>query len=120
MAASIPVLRVLFKEVKSSARKYYNGSDDYSHKSQIGNNTVIVSANKVLPPGRTLSTSRRIKPVKSDDCSERGILPEELGPENGIIIRTDEITLRYHDRKTSDENNEGYEMDKLKGRGNFI
>ncbi len=55
IAASIPILRVLIREVKTSARRYYATRDNTAPQRSGGrsqNNTVIISSG--MPPSQKL------------------------------------------------------------------
>ncbi|KAM0270241.1 hypothetical protein ACHAQH_009511 [Verticillium albo-atrum] len=121
IAASIPVLRVFFKDLKSSARGYYAyGTDDNTKRSQVGNNTVVVTANRTV--NRRGSVSKHMGESGLDDDSDKSILDERHGasPGSGVlggITRTKEITVDYGAAQDGDSaRSEGYEMDQMSSR----
>jgi hypothetical protein len=94
IAASIPILRVLIRDVKTSYRNYYvsehNDNGTASKRSRArGQNSVIVTA------GRSRSTN--LSSNKLDDGSEKSILEGRASP--GKIIRRHEVVVEYQDRK---------------------
>jgi len=104
IAASIPILRVLVREVRSTARRYYV-SKEGGTGSNTQHNTVVIS-------GGNLTSSRHHSHVPSkvqDDSSDKSILSD--GPysknANGRIVRTNEINVAYQSRKDADSD---YEM----------
>ncbi|EEY16829.1 conserved hypothetical protein [Verticillium alfalfae VaMs.102] len=121
IAASIPVLRVFFKDLKSSARGYYAyGTDDNTKRSRIGNNTVVVTANRTV--NRRGSVSKHMGESGLDDDSDKSILDGRHGtsPSSGVlggITRTKEITVDYDAARDGDSaRSEGYEMEQMGGR----
>lgn len=115
IGASIPVLRVFFKEVKSSARAYYNyGTGDDTKQSRIGNNTVVMT---------TRTGNRRNSFSKHgggmDDDSDKSILDDRHpgsgsgGFGGGGIVRTNEITVDYGPTGGHDVDSPGYELDNM-------
>ncbi|CAJ2511703.1 Uu.00g073280.m01.CDS01 [Anthostomella pinea] len=105
IAASIPVLRVLFLEMRSSNGRYYEHSSANGTKKprqgRTGNNTVTVTAT-----GRPRTTQ-----FSKDDDSDRSILH---GTGIGKITKTDEVRIHFHDR--SDAESEGIELDTMASR----
>lgn len=100
MASSIPVLRVLVREVKAITSKKYGFSSGNNSRSNGTNSlgrsdTVIVGGNghKKSPSVHVLST---FKGSKSDNRSDTSVLITE--PAEGIIIQTQEINIEYHRR----------------------
>ena len=113
IAASIPILRVLVREVRSTARRYYvskeGGTGSSGLRSRTGRNT---QHNTVVISGGNLTSSRHHSHVPSkvqDDSSDKSILSD--GPysknANGRIVRTNEINVAYQSRKDADSD---YEM----------
>jgi hypothetical protein len=93
IAASIPILRVLIRDVKTSYRNYYvseyNDNHTASKRSRVrGQNSVVVTGGR-----RTHTTSSN----KLDDGSEKSILEGRTSP--GKIVRRNEIVVEYQDRK---------------------
>ncbi|KAM0335087.1 hypothetical protein ACHAQA_000121 [Verticillium albo-atrum] len=114
IAASIPVLRVFVKDMKSSARGYYAyGTDDNTKRSQIGNNTTVMTANRTA--NRRASISKHPAESGLDDDSDKSILDERHGSGSlGGIVRTNEITVDYGTAQDGDSaRSEGYEMDHM-------
>jgi hypothetical protein len=121
VAASIPVLRVLLKDVKSSSgrggyRYGYDangGDNDYAYGSKGG--TVLRSRISIsgglaprnfmdpIPKGGAVFTSQRKfgslpsrEKIESDDGSDKSILNMPVAP--GRIMQTQEINVEYHHR----------------------
>jgi hypothetical protein len=104
MAASIPAMRVLFRDLRSSARRYYGSYDPsgiattnperryrgHSHSTQIK------------------SQARDLK----DDSSDKEILSPSAG--SSKILRVDEVEIEYRARSdraaSASEHGEAYEM----------
>ncbi|KAI2462762.1 hypothetical protein F4781DRAFT_180659 [Annulohypoxylon bovei var. microspora] len=112
IAASIPVLRALIKEISSSIDRYGRSTGNKSDvKSQAK------GAPKILHQSNTVTTvvsSRRDTfDTHGDADSEKSILGAAHAPVHtslGGIVQTQEVRLSYHNR--SDANSElGYEMD---------
>lgn len=109
MASSIPVLRVLIRQVKPATRRLYGASsnDTYHKKSYgsgsvAGSNTVVVAARQkqgALEGGLTRFKSLR-KP-RSDDWIGKSVLVHEPG--KGEILQTQEINIQYHTRDSGSE-----------------
>lgn len=97
VAASIPVLRVLLREKRHLARKYYKESTSSSTKNK--NNTVCITAS-------------RVKSQRSDDRSDKSILDGDAGVSSRIVT-TNEVSISYQDRK-EDDSIGGYEMEPVK------
>lgn len=102
IAASVPILRVLIRDVKTSYRNYYvseqNDNNTASRRSRVrGQNSVVVT-------GGRRSNNRSSN--KLDDGSEKSILEGENSP--GKIVRRNEIVVEYQDRK--DGESMEYEM----------
>lgn len=110
-AASIPVLRVLVRDVASTTRKYYGGSNGTrTGRSQIGGgitrtNTVTVTT--------TRKPSVRRKDKLADDRSDKSILGDEEEVEFGKIVKTNEVVVQYDTRSDYDGHNESYEMGRM-------
>ncbi|KAH6974187.1 hypothetical protein BKA56DRAFT_490455 [Ilyonectria sp. MPI-CAGE-AT-0026] len=93
MAASIPVLRVLIREAKSSARKYYHAEDEHNtYHTQIVSRRTHTSG---------LQTTRSARDPTADDGSDKGI----LNPQKGIFC-INEVAVEYHPKEAT----ETYEM----------
>lgn len=93
IAASVPILRVLIRDVKTSYRNYYvseqNDNDTASKRSRIrGQNSVVVTAGH---------RSHNPSANKLDDGSDKSILDGRASP--GKIVRRNEIVVEYQDRK---------------------
>lgn len=106
MAASIPVLRVLFRDLVSSTDRYY-GSTIPGRSVLTGTRHATTSA--ADPKGGGLRSHARLR----DDASERSILGDDLGASKGII-HTTEFTLEVNDQgskgRSVDGETEAYEM----------
>ncbi|KAK3385617.1 hypothetical protein B0H63DRAFT_501452 [Podospora didyma] len=112
MAASIPVLRVLIREVRTATRRRYgygaeSANNDTYHKKSYGtgalqrSSTVIVFAGH--KPGRiNTDTTSSSSTIKFDERDETGLtgVPQINLP--GQIWQTQEITVRYHERDDAD------------------
>ena len=107
IAACIPILRVLVKDVRTTARRYYASNGDgttsgAARKSAAGSrsNTVIVTAGR----------SRAQHTQKMDDWSEKSILDDSSAPSpshvahghHGRIVQTNEVAIEYQDRRDGD------------------
>ncbi|KAH8201973.1 hypothetical protein TruAng_003886 [Truncatella angustata] len=100
IATSIPVLRVLLNEIKTSSGGNYfktlSKDRTKTPKTQASRVRIIVTANR-----------RATMPDRGDDAaSDKNILPK-----NAHITRTAEVTMTYG-KRTSDEESE-YEMDEF-------
>jgi hypothetical protein len=100
MAASIPVLRVLVRNVKASARDRYGmsnlGNDTYRKTTTRSNTVVISTTNSRGHKGSQSSVSA--SPVRADDGSDRSILPVgDRAISGNRILRTQEIAVEHHD-----------------------
>lgn len=116
MAASIPVLRVLFMHVKSSAERYYGSSDR-----RTGGASTMRSKNHTVITAKgddRHRTKAHAVHIMGDDSSDRSIL-DSSNPGNGKIIQTNEVVLEYSHRSTRDDNDgDGwYEMGKVRQTG---
>jgi len=118
IAASIPVLRVLFIHVKTSAERYYDSS---GRKVAGGNSTIRSKINTNITGNRDRRTAKNGSTsgtaTGDDDRSDRSIL-DAGSPRPGLIIQTNEIKLEYSDRSHTrpdiHRNRSGwYEMDKV-------
>ncbi|EON97869.1 putative integral membrane protein [Phaeoacremonium minimum UCRPA7] len=89
IAASIPILRVLIRDAKTTARRYYIANDegDENGLKRSNTNTVVVSAQH---------NSRQESGGKRDDGSDRSIL--ENSTDSWGIMRTKEIAVEFQDR----------------------
>lgn len=115
VAASIPVLRVLIRDVATTAaRRYYASSGSQGGTKALKSQNTHVAA----------SSARRSRidnlARKEDDSSDRSILDGQTGVgvavcdntlpihhPSGQIMRTDEVAVEYHERKG------GYEMQNM-------
>jgi len=93
MAASIPVLRVLFIQIKTSAERYYY--DSHGNRTN-GMSTGGKSANRKDADTRPKGTQGSIGYELSlrDDSSERSIIRAHRWKRG--IVQTNEIKLEYH------------------------
>ncbi|KAK9420247.1 hypothetical protein SUNI508_06516 [Seiridium unicorne] len=97
MAASIPVLRALGREITSSASRYYAQSHDRTRRyTRTGDNTVTITSSK-RPPTNYQS---------HDGASDKSILHGGIGK----IMQVNEIQIKYGDKS---DNEGAYELDKL-------
>jgi hypothetical protein len=102
IAASIPILRVLIRDAKTSYRSYYvsEHNDNNTSSKRIrtrGQNSVVVTGGR-----RSDNSSNN----KLDDGSEKSILEGRASP--GKIVRKNEIVVEYQDRR--DGESVEYEM----------
>ncbi|OLN81960.1 hypothetical protein CCHL11_08634 [Colletotrichum chlorophyti] len=115
VAASIPVLRVLVRDVASTARKYYRGSSaTRTNASRFGggvtrSNTVTVSTN----PATRKGSIRKKWDKLADDRSDKSILGVDSEPEFGKIVRTNEVVVEYDVRSQLEGRGGNYEMDQM-------
>ncbi|KAK0649972.1 hypothetical protein B0T16DRAFT_327280 [Cercophora newfieldiana] len=117
MAASIPVLRVLFINAKGSAERYYDSGRRGTGRlpSNPSKNNTIITSNRKNGGYATEGTG-------DDDGSDRSIL-DTTSPGNGRIIQTNEVTLEYSERPyiRRDDRDGWYQMDKMDGKvGNAV
>ncbi len=125
IAASIPVLRALIKELHTSGAKYFSGEkygsgrrDESGVKGPARSHTKGSGSKKgdsAFHTSRVVTTvtGRGTKypyDVHGDTGSDKSIL--EATAEPGKIMQTQEVRLSYHDR--SDNDSMGYEMDVLR------
>ncbi|KAI0458646.1 hypothetical protein F5B21DRAFT_500152 [Xylaria acuta] len=123
IAASIPVLRALIKEIKTSGARYFSGEKyDSGRRDGSGVKGSGRSQSKGNGPKKVDSvfhTSRVVTtvtcpgnkyPSDGDTASDKSIL--EAPAEPGKIMQTQEVRLSYHDR--SDNDSMGYEMDLIR------
>ncbi|KAH8904155.1 hypothetical protein BR93DRAFT_946918 [Coniochaeta sp. PMI_546] len=113
MASSIPVLRVLIREVKATTRRLNaSSSDDTYHTKSYGagsmarSNTIVVAASqkrRALEIG--IKRLKSLRKASSDDWSDKSVLVHELG--KGEILQTQEINIQYHIRDSK------FEMDDM-------
>ncbi|KZL85872.1 hypothetical protein CI238_11171 [Colletotrichum incanum] len=118
MAASIPVLRVLVRDVSSTARKYYGSSGIRTNRSRFGPGGGVQRSNTVTVTTSMRKGSFRRKWDKlADDRSDKSILGAESELEFGKIVRTNEIVVQYDTRSEIEGRNGNYEMHQM-GRRN--
>lgn len=93
IAASIPILRVFARELKTSTRRYYatSGERDYATGTKRTRNNTVVTA-----------TKSRLARDKSEEWSDSKSILDERVSSPGKIIATSEIAVEYRPRK-SDE-----------------
>ena len=120
VAASIPVLRALIKEITTSGARYFS-SDKYSSgpKGTAQSGTKGASRKRdsaVFHQSRVVTTvtgqAKDSYDIHGDTGSDKSIL--EAPAELGQIRQTQEVRLSYHDR--SDNDSMGYEMDVVGNR----
>ncbi|KAI8629431.1 hypothetical protein F5Y19DRAFT_81577 [Xylariaceae sp. FL1651] len=121
VAASIPVLRALIKELKTSGARYFSGEKNSSGAGEGSGTRGTGRSHAKSGPRRTqpsaLNPSRVVTTVTghrndrfeqlTDSNSDRSILEGHTGP--GKIVQTQEVRLSYHDR--SDHDDMTYEME---------
>ncbi|KAI3331993.1 hypothetical protein HD806DRAFT_478994 [Xylariaceae sp. AK1471] len=127
IAASIPVLRALIKEIKTSGARYFSNEkyiSEQRYASGRGNGSGVKGTGRSGTKGSSgkrvtsaFHTSRIVTTVtghskdpydlRGDTGSDKSIL--EATAEPGKIMQTQEVRLSYHDRSDIDEM--GYEMD---------
>ncbi|OTB06547.1 hypothetical protein M426DRAFT_9677 [Hypoxylon sp. CI-4A] len=119
IAASIPVLRALIKEISSSIDKYNRSNTNKSGlKSQTKDTPRGLHASHIVT---TVVGSRRDPhDPHGDASSDKSILdaaraPGKISP--GKIMQTQEVRLSYHDRSDNDSE-QGYEMDYMGRKSN--
>ncbi|GKT94413.1 integral membrane protein [Colletotrichum tofieldiae] len=118
MAASIPVLRVLVRDVASTARKYYGSSGTRTSRSRFGPGDGMQRSNTVTVTTSMQKGSVRRKWDKlADDRSDKSILGAEPELEFGKIVRTNEIVVQYDTRSEIEGKNGNFEMHQM-GRRN--
>ncbi|KAK0623837.1 hypothetical protein B0T14DRAFT_425921 [Immersiella caudata] len=100
IAASIPILRVFAKEIKTTTMRYYTaGGDNYgAGTKRTRNNTVVVTA-----------TRSRTGREKQDDWSDKSILDNQNSPA-GKIMHTSEVVVDYRTRQSDEKD---FEMHRL-------
>ncbi|GAW12217.1 hypothetical protein ANO14919_015780 [Xylariales sp. No.14919] len=122
IAASIPVLRALIKELHTSGAKYFSG-EKYASGRVDGSGVKGTARSQGKGNGSrkresAFHTSRVVTTVTGhgskypydndgDTGSDKSILEATAAP--GKIVQTQEVRLSYHDR--SDNDSMGYEMD---------
>ncbi|GKT44345.1 uncharacterized protein ColSpa_04526 [Colletotrichum spaethianum] len=118
VAASIPVLRVLIRDVATSARKYYGSSGTRTNKSRFSPGSSLPRSNTVTVTSAPQKGSIRRKWDRlADDQSDKSILGAEPELEFGKIVRTNEIVVEYDTRSETEGRNGAYEMHQM-GRVN--
>ena len=111
MASSIPILRVLVREVKATtARRLYGRSasdsdDSYQKKSygdaSLARSNTVISATKVKQgesQGAGMKRIRLLGKPRSNGGSEKSV----LGTAEGGILQTQVVEVRYHERGEGD------------------
>lgn len=113
IAASIPVLRALIKEISSSIDRYGRSTGKSGAKSQTAKGTPRgLHASHVV----TVISRRDPHDPHGDASSDKSILDAGRAPgkiEPGRIMQTQEVRLSYHDRSDNDSD-QGYEMDYMR------
>jgi hypothetical protein len=103
MAASIPVLRILFRDLQITARRYYISHDTERTKSsrpvrRSMTTTTIIATN-------ASSSQQRTCPSDADDMSEKGILKDA---QSGILL-TNVVAVDYQEKSDDDSMRYGAE-----------
>ncbi|KAK6957452.1 hypothetical protein Daesc_000237 [Daldinia eschscholtzii] len=119
IAASIPVLRALIKDISSSLDRYNRSTGNKSGlKSHTKNTPRGLHASNVVT---TVVSSRRNAHDPHDPHGDAGsdisILegahaPGKSSTSRGGIVQTQEIRLSYHER-SDNESEQGYEMESM-------
>ncbi|KAK1978618.1 hypothetical protein LZ30DRAFT_598722 [Colletotrichum cereale] len=123
MAASIPVLRVLIRDVTTTARKYYGSSASRTDKSRLGHGGSMRRTNTVTVTTSPQKGSFRRKWDKlADDRSDKSILGAEPDIDFGKIVRTNEIVVQYDRRSEIEGRGGNYELHQMgpKNPGNMV
>ena len=122
VAASIPILRVLVREARTTARRYYaskeggaSGGGGSGLRSRTGRggtqlNTVVISSGPLSSAARGQGSHHNPNKLQ-DDRSDKSILSDgayQTAPGNGRIVRTNEINVAYQSRKDTDSDD--YEL----------
>jgi hypothetical protein len=104
IAASIPILRVFLREIRTNVERYHGRTGDHmtadnptaTRKSRLrtGNNTIVAATTNNMERGANV-----------DDSSDRSILG------HGKIMQKREINIETHSRSDGDET--GYEMGRM-------
>lgn len=102
IAASIPMLRVLFIQAKNSSYRYYGSNSLTGPLSTPGpTNTITITA----------GSRRGINSHRQDDQSDKSILEESPSANDGKIVQTNEVIVQYHHRR--DTSSEEYELGRI-------
>ncbi|KAK3381200.1 hypothetical protein B0H63DRAFT_396245 [Podospora didyma] len=117
MATSIPVLRVLFIDAKTSAERHYGGSRSKrmggsSSGLQSRYNTII-SANKDRDGSHRLQVKGSDKTIRAgaaDDGSDKSILDGGNKSHAGKIVQVNEVRVEFSERGVHEESEGWYEM----------
>lgn len=116
MAASIPVLRVLFLHAKSTAGRYYGSGEHRSGRlgtsGRSKGHTVLTSSTR----GEETRPKTTTGSNTGDDQSDRSILNATEVHAGGKIVRTNEVTLEYSERRGVERHGTWFEMDDRKSR----
>ena len=101
MAASIPVLRVLIKEVTTATRRYASGDVNSFHSKSFNSPSsarfkTVVTSHHGKEPFEEMSFSSSY-PTTSASSLREGSASGSKGGGTGIL-QTQEITIRYHDK----------------------
>ncbi|KAK3377347.1 hypothetical protein B0T24DRAFT_701790 [Lasiosphaeria ovina] len=107
MAASVPVLRVLVREVRIATRRRYGqgaesaSNDTTFHKKNFGGGTLHRSSTVMVTAGH----QDRLLDSSSSSSSINWEIPHILDPQKAVpgrILQTQEITVQYHERDVTD------------------
>ncbi|KAF6798759.1 integral membrane protein [Colletotrichum musicola] len=99
VAASIPVLRVLIREVRSSGRRYYI-SGGPRPEDAFSSSTLQPRAARKEPARTIVTVSGGRTPKTPDNWSDRSILDDTHSP--GHIVQTREVAVEFEARRDSD------------------
>jgi len=108
MAASIPILRVLMKDVKKSIfsrHQYYDTSGGASSNFKTSRKMWSRSQHDTMV---TVGTNRSRRASEGTDASELNILNKEVSPsKGGVIMQTNHFTVEYEEQEWKDGRRRG-------------
>jgi len=109
MAASIPALRVLVREVHTTARNYIHKNSGGSGAS--GGSAIKNSAIRKERPIADIATIP-LSPISADNSSDKSIINKDLSTSGR---RQDEVVIEQHRRYSTNQHRrvEEYDMDKI-------
>ncbi|KAI0388038.1 hypothetical protein F5Y04DRAFT_274892 [Hypomontagnella monticulosa] len=106
IAASIPVLRALIKDISSSVDRYNRSTGNKSGLKSTKNTPRGLHGSNVITT--VVGSRRNPHDPHGDADSDKSILDAARAP--GKIVQTQEIRLSFHDRSDNDSE-QGYEME---------
>jgi len=98
VAASIPVLRVLLREVGTTAKRYYHSNGTGHTDGQLSTQRSKLRSAESTAVGTTWSATRTFMTTNLDNRSEKSFTGVAGGGQ-GKIVRTSELAVEYHDAK---------------------